>query len=662
MTRRIALFVPLGAALLLYAVSLTFGRTLDDLYHVVDPSESPKQRLSEVWQSPYWGGNQAGGLYRPVTTTTFWLEGTWHLPLAWRHGFNVVLFGAVTVLLVRLALQVGIGPWGAGVAGLLFALHPVHVEAVAGLVGRAELLAALAMLLALLLHMRRIQNPTTTGTWSLFLSITALSFLAAGAKESAWLLPLFALPLHARHRRSVLQAWPAWAGYGLGIGFHLALRHRVLGGWINAPNVVIPASDNPLVALSGLKRLTGGLSVVGENILHLVVPTHLSPDYSGTHLHVTGGWGDGRLWLGLGFFVATLLLIGWGFRSRGRGSSPAALLLSGSWLLVSGLFFMNLFLDLGTVLADRLLFWPSMAWSMLVGGVAVPIQARLKPRNSLPPLLAHLAVAFFAVFYAWGSLRYLPEWRDDKRLFTAAVRSVPESSRNWYNLGRAVEAEGRLDQALDAFRRARTLDPNDYQSWAQEAEVLIRQGQWDDARAPLTVALRIHPEDAMSKVNEGVLWLQQGWGEPTAEPDEVAGAAARFREVLAKEPDRSEALLNLALAEGRLGHVATSEASWRRYIAARPKDPQGFSNLAWLLATRTDRFQEAETLARQAVALSPSDPKLQVPLAEALFRQGKKEEAAHVAAQALTLHPTGNLETVLQQFVAKDSMRTPSTP
>lgn len=165
----------------------------------------------------------------------------------------------------------------------------------------------------------------------------------------------------------------------------------------------------------------------------------------------------------------------------------------------------------------------------------------------------------------------------------------------------------------------------------------------------------------MSKVNEGVIWLQHGWGE-SATNEEVERAAARFREVLAKEPDRTEALLNLALAEGRLGHVATSEDLWRRYIAERPKDPQGFSNLAWLLATQTDRFQEAEVLARRAVALSPADPKLQVALAEALLQQGKKDEAARVAAQALTLHPTGNLEAVLQRFVALDSAGTPLVP
>jgi Flp pilus assembly protein TadD len=651
LTRPIALWGPAALAIFLYLPSLTFDRTFDDRFHVVPPSETPKQSLSQVWQTRYWGRDQGGGLYRPITTTTFWIEGKAHVPLPGRHMVNLLLYGAVTFLLVRLGLGLGMPPGPAGAAGVLFALHPVHVETVAGLVGRAELLAALTLLLALLLHARRLHG-SGTNPFLLLLSIGVLAFLGAGAKENAWLLPLFALPLHLIYRRSLLVAWPAWLGYVLGIGSHLVLRHHVLGGWLNAPDVVIAASDNPLVDLHGFERLIAGVRVVGENVLHLTVPMHLAPDYSGAHIRLDGGGTDGRLWLGLGFLILTVLLFRAGLRSRNT-TSRAILVLSGCWLFVSGLFFMNLFLDLGTILADRLLFWPSTAWAILLGSIP------LIKTKSLHRAL-NLVLMGFAVFYAWGSLKYIPDWRNEKALFASAVRVVPESGRNWYNLGRGLEAEGHLDDALNAIRRARTLDQNDFQSWAQEGEILIQQGKWDDARAPIATALRLNPRDPMSLSNEGVIWLRHAWREQGDDATmEIERSAARFRDVLTKDPEHIEALLNLALAEGRLGHVDTSEVMWRRYIERRPQDPKALDNLAWLLATQTNRFQEAEALARRATALSPSDPKMQLTLAEALWNQGKKDEAAQVAAQGLSLHPQPPLDTLLQRLVAGRSATSP---
>src|SRR5262249_19029230 len=114
-------------------------------------------------------------------------------------------------------------------------------------------------------------------------------------------------------------------------GGHLLLRRHVLGGWLNAPGIVIPSSDNPLVDLNGLKRLTGGFRVVGENVLHLTVPSNLAPDYSGNHIRLSQGWADARTWLGLGFVVFTLFLIRGGFRNR-SSVWRSILLLSGSWL------------------------------------------------------------------------------------------------------------------------------------------------------------------------------------------------------------------------------------------------------------------------------------------------------------------------------------------
>jgi protein O-mannosyl-transferase len=637
MTRHLR-WVPVAVALVFYAPSLGFDRTFDDDYHVPLPHETPHRSLTAVWQSRYWDAGQGGGLYRPVTSTTYWVEGKLHTPLALRHAVNGLLHAAVTGLVVKAALMLGAPVWAAALGGTLFAVHPTHVETVAGLVGRAELLAALFMLLALALHVTwlrggvdRTQGMLVAGSIALF------SFLAAGSKESAWFLPLFALPLHACLRSPLRMGWPAWLGYAVGVGGHMVLRHQVLGGWMNAPDVVIDVSDNPLVALHGLDRLFGGLRVVGANALHLVLPFRLSPDYSGTHLRVTGGLTDPYLILGVLFLSGCCGLLVWSLKSRESRWAPAGIV-AGSWLVISALFFMNLYVNLGTVLADRLLFWPTIATSLLIATAVSSTPTSWGVGRHLPAGIALLFVAY----YAATSWRYLPEWRNDLALFTPAVRTVPESPRVWYNYGRAVQDAGDLDHALAAFQRSRALAPTDYQSWAQEATVLLQRGEWENARAPLAEALRLYPEDAVSLINEGIIWMQEG---------DVERAAVRFREVLNTHPDRSEALLNLALAEGRLGHVDTAESLWRRYVAAKPDDPEGLNNLAWLLATERDRAGEAEPLARQAILLKPGDANLRDTLAEALLRQGKREAAAQVAREALALHPDAPLDSSLQRFL-----------
>src|SRR5262245_60681751 len=148
------LYLPALVALAIYLPTLSFDRTLDDIVQVPAPGERIHQSWSEVWTQPYWKDFSGGGLYRPVTSATFWLEAKLGTPIWSRHLINVLLNALVTLLLVRLTLRFGLGTLTAILAGLLFALHPAHVEAVAGLVGRAELLAALWILLALHVHDR----------------------------------------------------------------------------------------------------------------------------------------------------------------------------------------------------------------------------------------------------------------------------------------------------------------------------------------------------------------------------------------------------------------------------------------------------------------------------------------------------------------------------
>jgi len=139
----VATLIPALVALLIYLPALRNGFALDDITIVRDNFRIHSlSTLPQALSLPYW--YEEGHLYRPLTTLSFAIE--WAVgggsPLVF-HALNILWHTVVTILLVRLALRWW-PPLAAGAAGLFFALHPVHAETVANIVGRSELVCAAA--------------------------------------------------------------------------------------------------------------------------------------------------------------------------------------------------------------------------------------------------------------------------------------------------------------------------------------------------------------------------------------------------------------------------------------------------------------------------------------------------------------------------------------
>ncbi|HRX85974.1 MAG TPA: hypothetical protein P5572_13225, partial [Phycisphaerae bacterium] len=144
------------AALLVYANTLANGFALDDVPIVqTNPNVTAAGPAGRAWTTPYWPQSNRGDrddlLYRPLTIQTYRWQYALGGATAWPfHLVNLLLHAAISVGVWWLARRLGAGVAGALVAGLIFAVHPIHTDAVSNIVGRAELLAAAGTLLAVI--------------------------------------------------------------------------------------------------------------------------------------------------------------------------------------------------------------------------------------------------------------------------------------------------------------------------------------------------------------------------------------------------------------------------------------------------------------------------------------------------------------------------------
>lgn len=542
--------------------------------------------LPRLFAAPYWNTPRVagGGLYRPVTSATFTLDraAARGFRPAWFHFVNALLHGAVTALATCLALRLFPGAAAALAAGVLFAVHPVHSEAVAGIVGRAEILAAGFTLAAILADdaARRRAGP---GGMRPALLAPCFVLLAILSKESALMAPLLIL-LFARVRGTDRRdggdrrrgRWLLF-GYAAAIATALGLRAFALGGL--GPQA-IPFVDNPAAAQGALRGRLMALAVVPRMALLLVWPRRLSADYSYAQIPLPASLFDSRVLLGAFLPVALLVLGVRLFRER-RPAGFALLLLPASLLLTC-----NLVVFIGTLLAERLLYLPSLAVCLLAGALVASSPFR--------PALA--AIGLLACLGAVRTAARLPEWHDDFALYRSAAIVSPRSARIRYNLGNA---------------------------WLQ-------RGDFAQAEAEYRKALDIYPDFADALGNLGMAYLQEGKGQAALET--LQRASERL-------PKNAEIRVNLGSARRLLGDEAGAEAEFLRAIALVPDSANAWNNLG-SLRMRRDDLPGAIAALEKAVAANPGFALFRVNLADAYTAAGRPEDGRRQFEEAARLEPS----------------------
>ena len=430
--RRELLFAFL-AAVLLYLPTVRYGYVQDDRAIIVsNPAAHSVGAALGAFDDPYWPRESGAGLYRPVTILSFAID--WTLSggrAGWFHVMNALWHGLVTVLLV-LVLVRWLPPLAATAAGVVFAWHPVHVEAVASIVGRAELLAAAGILGAVLAARR--------GWW---LGTVVCAALAMFSKEhgvivgvvillDTWLCPRALTPSPDGSGRTRVRLWIA-----LGIVTAAFLTAWLAVGWVG---------ENDAAAVFYGRGVGGRLAIALPAVLRagwvLIWPASLSVDYGPQVIPARAGFSLAAL---LGFCVALLVpVLALWCRRRARAISFAAGLATLSYLPTANLFFAS-----GVALAERNLYLAVALPAALVGWAGTRLATRRGVRA------AAVATALLLVALGARALARLPAWRDNRSQLLTLLADHPESYRAHASAAAVLAG---LNDSAGARREYRTAD------------------------------------------------------------------------------------------------------------------------------------------------------------------------------------------------------------
>lgn len=421
-----------ACAVVVHVGALWNGFAMDDLYIIVwNRLVHSADGIWRAFASPYWPPDLGGKLYRPLAVATYAIDGQIGQGSAWWfHAVNLLWHAAATVVVTALARR-WTSATGALAAGLIFAVHPVHVEAVANVIGRAELMAAVGACLAVYAALAK--DSVHWSALALFAGLLSKenAAVAPGLILWAWMLGIGRPP---RARTLV------YAGTWLAIvALYLPLRGAVLEPYARLHAVApVFVGEGPVAV-----RLTA-LAALADVARLLVFPLTLRVDYSPAERTIVHSVLDGRLWLGVAFLSTWVALMVTAWR-RGRPIETFGM----GWVAIAYLPVANLLFPVGVLVAERALYLPSAGFAIAAGAAL----ARLDPRQ--------FRVVLALVVLACGvrSALRVPVWRDDRAVTLSILEDSPNSYRGPARMSALYQSRRRPDRALAAIRHAtRTFD------------------------------------------------------------------------------------------------------------------------------------------------------------------------------------------------------------
>ncbi|TFK00698.1 serine/threonine-protein kinase Nek2 [Platysternon megacephalum] len=713
--------VAAAAALLLAGLcALCYGNSLrgefvhDDVWAIVN---NPDVRAAAPWAgvfaNDFWGKGMAENTshksYRPLCVLTFKLN----ILLAgmnpfYFHAVNVILHCLVTLVLMYTCDKAVFKDGRlAFVTALFFAVHPIHSEAVTGIVGRADVLACLLFLLAFLSYNRSVDHfyvgehfPPTASPFflllSLFLGTCAMLVKETGVTVFGVCLVYDLLFLSYNRLRLYLTASnnqnflytarPFLKRAALVISYVILVlyfRFWIMGGsmpmFSEQDN---PASFSPYL----LTRFLTYSYLLAFNSWLLLAPITLCYDWQVGSIPLIESIWDVRN-LATVLLVVVMILLSLHCITAFKKLEHREVLVGLLFLVFPFIPASNLFFRVGFVVAERVLYMPSMGYCILVVHGLKKLCAWL---NRWGATALTLSALLLLLLFSWKTLKQNEIWLSRESLFSSGVQTLPHNAKVHYNYANFLKDQGRNSEAIyhyktalklyprhasalnnlgtltkdlveakEYYRRALQLNPQHNRALFNLGNLLKSQGKKEEAVFLLRDSIKYGPEFADAYSSLASLLAEQ---EQFKEAQEVyqAGiencpessdlhnnygvflvdtgaperAVSHYQQAIWLSPNHYVAMVNLGRLYRSLGQNKEAEAWYKRALKVSRK-AEILSPLG-ALYYNTGRYEEALQVYREAAALQPSNKEIRLALAQVLAMMGQTKEAEKMTNHIVT--------------------------
>lgn len=594
---------------LLYANTLGHNYVLDDFSAIKENFVTKRgiEGIPTLWKTHarygYW--NSPGELYRPIPMSMFALE--WQLApdQPWLgHLINILLYGLTgAVLFITLAkIMKGYNLLLPLLTTLFFMAHPTHVEVVANIKSRDEIVMFLFAILSLNLLWKYLEKADVK---ILLLSLLCYQLALFSKENAVTFVAIVPLILYFFSRQKLPKIATMTALYMLPALIFILVRRAVIGDVLNPGETSL--LDNFLVGApnAGI-RYASAFLILGKYLWTLVFPHPLSSDFGYNQIPLSN-WADWRVlssllvWTAIGVYALV--------RLKTRSLWSFAIL----FFIVNFSIFTNLVVTIGTSYGDRLLYSASPGFALALALLLLKIfKIGEREQTALPAgILQHKSLAWAAgailLLYSAKTFSRNFDWKDSYTLYETDVEISPNAAKLNFHYGLEIIQKGLkaedphvkkqyFDQGKARFEKAIRIYPSYHDAYGQLGLCYYREKNFDKALENYELALKYKPNFPLVYSNMGIIFFERG---------DLAKAKEVYEKAVYYDPRMIDALRNL-------GAVNAMEKN----------------------------FPEAIKYFSQALEYAPDDPTLNFYLGSAYSDSGQEEKGRPYLEKAYRLDPS----------------------
>ncbi|HEX4121671.1 MAG TPA: tetratricopeptide repeat protein [Verrucomicrobiae bacterium] len=584
--------------------------------------------------------------WHPITMLTHMLDcQLFGVSPWWPHLENILLHAANAVLLFHLLKRMTGALWCSALVAALFALHPLHVESVAWIAERKDVLSTLFWFLTTFAYVRYVEIS------KLKFYILALVLFAVGLMCKPMLVTVpFALLL--------LDYWPL--ARLKRVKFPRLVLEKVPFILLSAADCVVTysiqqqgGSVQSVNNLSMSFRIGNAFVSYARYIGKMIWPQNLAALYLRS-----GNWTALEVALAVALLLVLSAIAIWQSRRR-------------PWLAVGWFWYVGTLVPvIGIVqagmqtMADRYTYVPLIGLFIIVSWGGCELVKTLNLPAFAPGLSA--AALVVCVVLTWHQITF---WRNSETLFTRMIDVTPNNYMAHYDLGNFYSRAGNTNAAVTNYEAALAEEPNYADAHNNLGGILLDAKQYDEAlhhyRAAVRTnpdflryfnlanaladaasarhdatgfaeavatyrrALQLNPDSSQAHHNLGLTWQAQGSN---------TEAIAEFSEAARLDPKLMDSLNTLAINCAMQNQMPDAERAFREIIRLRPNDSGAYENLGNALAAQ-NKPEDAIKTYLTALQLNPADYQTEFNLGLTYSRQGNRSQAAACYRQALRINP-----------------------